>query len=652
MYTIDIDVGGTLTDGIFSDGIEITEVKVDTTPHDLTVCLVECLSEGAQRLGFQGITELMKRTKVLRWSSTVTTNVLAERKGPKLGLMVTEGNKLNLYRTEVSPAIGSIIDDTNIIELKEEPTEDEVLLSLKQLLEKGVRRVVLSLRGGKNEQAIKQWIEDQYPDHYLGAVPVVAGGEICNHPDDATRTHYALVNSYTHGPLAVSLFKAEDQIKYEYGFKGNLLVGLNRGGTCQISKAKAIDTVESGPVLGIFGSARYSRNYGFKKVCSLDIGGTTTKFGIIHSFEPVYSPKTEFFEIPFDIPSVLLRSVSIGGGTIIRGNPETGSLDIGPESAGGYPGPACYDLGGSEATITDALLILGFINPDNFLSGKRQLRIENAEKAVKDNVSAVLGIKTLTETAKLILEKSLDFLAMGFRDAFKEIGESSLNDYTLFAFGGNGGLFGALLAERLGVNHVKVFRFGSVFSALASSMTDVGHVYEKFIEAEVSSIDPDKEFRSVEMMMAEANQDLKGEGFEPTHAIYTIEMDIIVGGDSLKTVSSAKTDSEALEKLLHEIQTEYGDVWVKTLRLRSTYEITKYEPAQFPRSSEAPLKEAISGKRSIFSTECGVFTYDLLKHGNTIDGPALVEGGNTTYYVPEGWVWETDKYHNASIRKQ
>ena len=259
---------------------------------------------------------------------------------------------------------------------------------------------------------MKEWIEDQYPDHYLGAVPVVVGSEICKHPDDDTRTHYALVNSYTHGPLAASLFKAEDQIKYEYGFKGNLLVGLNRGGTCQISKAKAIDTVESGPVLGIFGSARLSRYYGLTKVCSLDIGGTTTKFGIIHNFDPVYSPKTEFFDIPFDIPSVLLRSVSVGGGTIVKGNPKMGGLIIGPESAGGYPGPACYDFGGMEATITDALLILGFINPDNFLSGKRRLKRENAEKAIEENVAKPLGITNVTKAAKLILESALDSLAI------------------------------------------------------------------------------------------------------------------------------------------------------------------------------------------------------------------------------------------------
>jgi N-methylhydantoinase A len=97
VYTIDIDIGGTLTDGVFSDGVDITEIKVDTTPHDITVCLFECLNQGASKLGFDNLKELMKGTSVIRWSSTVTTNVLAERTGPKMGLIVTKGYGANLW---------------------------------------------------------------------------------------------------------------------------------------------------------------------------------------------------------------------------------------------------------------------------------------------------------------------------------------------------------------------------------------------------------------------------------------------------------------------------------------------------------------------------------------------------------------------------
>ena len=118
MYTIDIDSGGTLTDGVFSDGADITEIKVDTTAHDITVCLFDCLNQGASKLGFDSLQELMKETSVIRWSSTVTTNVLAERTGPKMGLIVTEGYGTNLYGSNGSPVIDTIIDADNILRIK------------------------------------------------------------------------------------------------------------------------------------------------------------------------------------------------------------------------------------------------------------------------------------------------------------------------------------------------------------------------------------------------------------------------------------------------------------------------------------------------------------------------------------------------------
>jgi len=656
VYTIDIDIGGTLTDGVFSDGADITEVKVDTTPHDITVCLFECLNQGALKLGFDSLKELMKETSVIRWSSTVTTNVLAERTGPKMGLIVTKGHGKNLYGFNGSPVIDTIIDADSILEIGEEFTEEEALLLLKALLEKGVRRVVISLKGAYNdrlkEEAIKQWVEDQYPDHYLGAVPVIVGGDICRHPKDETRTNYALINAYTHGPLAVSLFKAEDQLIYDNEFRGNLLVGLNREGSCRIAKAKAMDTVESGPVIGIFGSARFAKEYMLEKVCTLDIGGTTTKFGIIHDSKPVNLERTEFFGIPLDIPSVLLRSVSIGGGTVVKADKKLNGLKIGPESTGGYPGPACYDLGGKEATITDSLLILGIINPDNFLGGERMLNLTKAVEAIEANVSKPLNLGSAKEAAKLIFDKSLDQLTQGFVHTFQEINNEPDTDYVLFAFGGNGALFACLLAERLGINTVKVFRFGSVFSALGSSMSDVTHVYEEFLEKKLTDIKPEELRNTLMLMIRSAEMDLKGERFDPSKASYTLEVDVLEGGNTFKTFSlPTGPGSPEIEKAWEKILQEYGDVRAKALRLKSIFSISKYQPISFPQDGEIIANNAKKGERTVFSTGVPVLEYKILKNGNIINGPAVVEGDNTTYYIPEGWLWETDEYLNATIKR-
>jgi acetophenone carboxylase len=656
VYTIDIDTGGTLTDGVFSDGVEVKEVKVDTTPHDITVCLFECLNQGASKLGFDSLKELMKETSVIRWSSTVTTNVLAERTGPKLGLIVTKGYGTNLYGSNGSPVIDTIIDANNILEIQKKFNEEEALLLLKALLERGVRRVVISLKGAyqdrSKEEDIKQWVEEQYPDHYLGAVPVVVGGDICRHPKDETRTNYALMNAYTHGPLAVSLFKAEDQLIYDYEFRGNLLVGLNRGGSCRIAKAKAMDTVESGPVLGIFGSARFAEKYMLERVCTLDIGGTTTKFGIVRDHKPVNLERTEFFGIRLDIPSVLLRSVSIGGGTVVKADKKLKDLKIGPESTGGYPGPACYDLGGKEATITDALLLLGLINPDNFLGGERRLIPERATEAIETNVSRPLNLGDARGAAKLIVDKSLDQLTQGFLRTFREINNEPGPDYVLFAYGGNGALFACLLADKLGIKTVKVFRFGSVFSALGSSMSDVTHVYEEFVEKRLSDISPEELRNTLISMMNNAEMDLKGERFDPRMATYALEVDVLEAGNTFRTLSlPTGPGTPELEKSWEKILQEYGGVRAKALRLKSIFEISKYQPISVPQDGELIPIDARKGDRMVFSSEVPVFVYDGLKNGNIINGPALVEGDNTTYYIPEGWLWETDEYLNATVKR-
>jgi N-methylhydantoinase A len=178
MYTVDIDVGGTLTDGLFSDGKTAIPVKVDTTPHDLTVCFRDCLTEGARRFGFDDLTAFLNQVDLIRWSTTITSNALAQRSGPKLGLLVSEGHEHDLYaRDGSSRVLGTLIAPANVIGLSRPIEPKSVLLAVKTLLENGVRRICISLDGSfqdaTDEQATKRAIEAQYPDHFLGTVPVL-----------------------------------------------------------------------------------------------------------------------------------------------------------------------------------------------------------------------------------------------------------------------------------------------------------------------------------------------------------------------------------------------------------------------------------------------------------------------------------------------
>src|SRR4051794_9327734 len=284
-YTVDIDIGGTLTDGLFSDGRTVTPVKVDTTPHDFTVCFFECLKEGAKQLGFENLTALLAQVAVIRWSATIATNIIAEHKGPRIGLLVSEETGDELYGTETSAAVGRVVAPENIVPLAKDATDLDTLTAIRGLLEQGVRRIAVSMSGGfkdaTQEQAIRELVDENFPDHYLGAVPLVLGSEIVRHPDDQTRTHMALVNAYVHTPLAVALFKAEDQLLEQHNYRRPVYIAHVNGGVAPVAKTKAVDTAESSPYFGLNACAWWSRQYGHDHVLALDVGGTTAKLGVV-----------------------------------------------------------------------------------------------------------------------------------------------------------------------------------------------------------------------------------------------------------------------------------------------------------------------------------------------------------------------------------
>src|SRR3954470_4982274 len=416
-YTVDVDIGGTLTDGLFSDGTTVTPVKVDTTPHDFTVCFFECLKEGARRLGFDDVTTLLAHVAVIRWSATIATNIIAERKGPRIGLLVSENTGTALYGEGTSPAVGRLIAPHNIVELPDGASDTELLVAIRGLLEDGVRRIAVSMRGSfgddSAEQAVRRLVDENFPDHYLGAVPLVLGSEIVRHPDDQTRTHMALVNAYVHTPLAVALFKAEDQLLEQHNYRRPVYIAHVNGGVARVAKTKAVDTAESSPYFGLNACAWWSRQYGHRKVLALDVGGTTAKLGVIQDGKPLTIAHANLLGVPLKTPWTLLRSVAVGGGSIAR--EVDGDVKLGPESQGAFPGPACYDLGGREATLTDALLAAGMLNPDRFLGGRRALRTDLALQAL-DGVDPQQVIDT---AADMVAAVAKDTLALAEDGAFE-----------------------------------------------------------------------------------------------------------------------------------------------------------------------------------------------------------------------------------------
>ena len=665
MWTVDIDVGGTLKDSLFNDGKSLVSAKVDSTPHDLTVCLFDCLAQGAAKLGFPDTAQFLENVELIRWSTTITSNVLAERRGPRIGLLVSRGHEQDLYGSEQrSMVFDRLLTGRDVAGLNGSAEEAEIMAAAHALLESGVRRICISLPGanrdGEHEMRMKRVIDQQYPDHFLGSVPVLAGSDISKCADDSTRTYCAVINAYTHGALAATLFRAEDELRETSRYAGTFLVSQTNGGVAGVAKTRAIDTIESGPVLGIEGSAFLAKAYGLRDVIAMDIGGTTAKLSVLRNSEPMHRKPSDFFGIPVQISLPYLRSIALGGGSAVKAaNSSAGKgIQLGPESMGAYPGPACYGLGGEQATLTDAFVVAGLINPDYFLGGTKPIDGELPRKAIDASLARPLCIST-EEACQRTVSRAFELVADVIASAQSEL-QMDLSKHTLFAYGGNGGLFACGVAEKAGLDRVQVFSLSPVFSAFGSSISDICHVYERALAE--SAITEDLAGRVRWMLgeiRAEAVKDMLGEGIRPEGLKYAIEFEVTGAGQhSLPApcpeaaLGSAAALQTALAASLGLSPAQTGGIALELLRVRVK------KPMPKPRFEGRPTKGADSthartGIRKVSwgsrSGEAQLYRWETLEPGNCVRGCAVLEGANTTYLIPDGWSLVVDGFGNARI---
>ncbi len=656
MYTVDIDTGGTMTDALVSGGDQRHTFKTDTTPHDYSVSFTECLDAGAQALGYDSTAAFLKDVSIIRWSSTITTNVLGERRGSKVGLLVSAGCEENLYGNGASEIVGELVDAENIIGMSADPEPKEILDSVKQLLENSVRRVCVSRENAFPDNAIekriKALIEDQYPDHFLGSVPVLLGSEMAQIGHDQTRAHYSVINAYTHTQLATALFKAEDLLREQYQWERPLFIGHTTGGVAKVGKTKAVDTIESGPVFGTFGGAYIAREYGIANAVCFDVGGTTSKVSIIKDGQPVFQRGGRLMGIPVQTSFAMLRSLAIGGGSVAK--TENGKLLLGPESMGAAPGPACYGLGGKQATLTDALVVLGYLDPTAFLGGRRNLDVEQARAAIKTNVAEPLEL-SVTDAALAVLDQAATQLAELVKSTLAEanLGAPGI---ALFTFGGNGPTLGAFVAEKLDIESVYAFDLGPVFSAFGSAISDVVHSYERGVGAQLNADNEEQILAAAKNLYLQATRDLQGEGLDAGKAQFAVELEFgkheeLAG--SVRYETGTTVDEQWFESARKSAEKSNIDThkWpLMLIRLTVSYALDSQDMQKSERQTKAGAGEE---RTMVFAqgrdASHPVYRWENLGPGSEIEGPAMINGATLTCPIPPGWQVNLDDYGNAKL---
>jgi N-methylhydantoinase A/oxoprolinase/acetone carboxylase beta subunit len=610
-YTVGIDTGGTFTDSFVSAGEEqVATVKVETTPHDLTVCFADAIDASARSLGLSRA-EFLRGADIIRFSSTIATNTVVTRSGPKLGLIVSAGVAEELYGAARGGRIFDFVAPAMVAAIAEPPDPEEVNRVVRSLLEQGARILVVSLSNAAadaaGERRVKELIDRSYPRHYLGAVPVLLSTEISGVASDAERTAAAVVNAYVHKQLASSLYRAEDDLRRD-GYRHPLLVVTTDGGVTRVAKTRALSTYQSGPTSGIHAAALLCGALGIDAALTADVGGTSTDVGVVLGGRPVRRELIDVGGLPLAQPSVELVSFGIGGGSIAR--VEDGRVAVGPESAGAAPGPACFGLGGREATPTDAWLVLGYLDPGYYLGGRKRLDLDLARRALEERIAGPLDVSA-EEAALAVKHAAEEAVVEGLRSARGLEQAGPLGELALVAYGGGGGILMPAVARRLGIRDTILSRFSPVFSAFGVSTLDVRHTYE-------TRVDGDAEREAIERLTGDARRDMRGEGFDPDAIRIEVERD-----DGL-------------------------------VRVSATCEVPK--PPLPRQHDEGDSEQARKGERTIRleggAVEAPVYARDRLRAGAALAGPALIEASDTTYLVPPGITCRIDHFGNAVLSEE
>lgn len=660
-YTIDIDTGGTFTDGFIADHQtgRVVLSKVPSTPHDPSQSLLDCTAFAAAELGIEP-RELLQGAGVFRYSSTISTNAIIEHRGLRVGLLVAEGTEEALgLRGDRRPLVDQGFLRPELVTTVAVPNDGEpdagtVVGAFQRLVEAGAQTVLIAFAGSGGddaaERAAKRAIRTQYPAHYLGAAPVFTTAEIVSGGDDALRVNTAFLAAYVHHHLARYLFRAEERLRAA-GLNRPLLVVHADGGVTRVAKTHALDTYNSGPVSGLQGARSLAERRGDELAVTIDMGGTSVDIGVIAGAVLPQVLEWELAGLPVRLPTVRVEAVGGAGGSIAR--VVDGAVRVGPDSAGARPGPACFGLGGTLPTVTDADLVLGYVDPAGFLGGRMRLDRARAEAAVS-TIAEELGVD-LVEAAWRIKDAVDRQTAdeIGTHVAQAAAGEASAA--TLLLYGGAGPVHGGGILAHVGARRAVMTRTASVFSAFSSASMDVLHQYPvpapEIVGSDVAAWSSSVE-TALPDRIARAERDMRGEGFAAGSLRYRLHA---LGRDgdgrsvSVRVPLELAAESAALEQM-HRALAEAG-AGVQLLSLEATARVPHHEVAAAPLGDE-DATEAIVGRREAYwgpavgLATAPVYDRDRLLPGNALEGPALVQGSDTTIVVPPGQRLEVDEWND------
>jgi N-methylhydantoinase A len=649
-----VDIGGTFTDliGFDDEAQTFVQAKSLTTPSELTQGVINCIRESG--LKAERINELIH-------GSTTAINTLIERKGAKTGLVVTRGTRdvyiigrgnrpeaYNLFFQKHKPLVPRRMTkevDERVLasgEVYEPLKKASLAAACKALKAEGVEAVAVcflhAYANPDHERAAGEAIRKAMPDAYLSL-----SHDILREYREFERMSTTVVNAYI-GPKVGGYVKTLKSSLGGIGFKGDLSIMRSNGGvmTPEVATERPVAMMESGPVGGIIASAQVGIALGFANVISFDMGGTTAKASLIREGEPTLAPGYYVGGYasghPVMLPMIDVVEVGAGGGSIAWID-DIGALKVGPQSAGADPGPICYRGGGTEPTITDANVVLGRLDPDNFLGGTMKLDADGARSGFEGKIAKPLKLDTVV-AAQAIVDISINKMSLAVREVSVAKGYDP-RDFALVASGGAGPLHVCAIARELYIPTVIVPLFPSHFSALGMLLADERHDFTRTVYSDLASVDFGRLVKIHDEMATEAKSGLR----HGKDAQYQVHLDIRYVGqeftlpvpvtlDQLKRADRAAIRS-AFDKLYEHRYAHHSPeepVEMVNIRLGA---IGKRPKLAFPSLGATGAAKPAGERPAYFSSAAKplpakVYRRETLGAGAEIEGPALIQEHGTT----------------------
>jgi len=663
VYRIGIDVGGTFTDLVAIDvGGATVLAKVPSTPDDPSLGVLDGLEQLAGRFGLER-SALLGRTERIVHGTTVATNALLERKGAKTALLTTgghrdviemrEGLKDDRYNLRMPPpeqlvprhlrlGVTERIRADGRIDTPLDPASlDNAIAVLRRERVEAVAVCYLhAWRDPAHEAATRAALERALPGVYVSL-----SSEVLPQIKEFERVSTTIINAYVGPVLSRYLTRLEARLD-EAGYQGPTLIIQSHGGVAPIAEAGrlAAGGVLSGPAGGVAGSVYAGRLLGEPNLIPFDMGGTSTDISLVIDGVAALVMNRRVGDHQIALNSLDIASIGAGGGSIARVD-AGGILHVGPESAGAVPGPACYGQGGIEATVTDANLVLGYLDPENFLGGARSLDPIPAASAV-DRIAAALGIERLA-AARGIHRIVNTTMAEGVRLVSVRRGVDPRR-FALFAFGGAAGLHATEIARQLGLKRVIVPRLAAVLSAWGMLATDLRFEVARTHIGDARTLDGGAVKRLFADMEAEGLARLRTSFAGPTKTARAVDMrygeqvfEITVPLDPVDwSVADPLPQIVALFHRGHEALYTYAMPDQECVLVNARVAVSgiledlPHEP-DLPAAPPAPP----AGERRIYLDDwvtAPLYRFDRLAPAQVIAGPALIESPTTTVLLRPG----------------